>query len=73
MTVFYYFLALDAYCLIEVYDVILRLCNERCLPLYEIIQTIMNSGPPKNKGKKNKPKVHFIFLFSIFEVIIEVY
>ncbi|XP_066909568.1 exonuclease mut-7 homolog [Halyomorpha halys] len=45
--------ALDAYCLIEVYQVIKRLCAERNIPLDDIIQDMM-TRTEQGKAKKSK-------------------
>ncbi|CAH1395496.1 unnamed protein product [Nezara viridula] len=45
--------ALDAYCLIEVYQVIKRLCSERNIPLDDIVQDMM-TRTEQGKAKKSK-------------------
>lgn len=45
--------ALDAYCLIEVYQVIKRLCADRNIPLDDIIQDMM-TRTEQGKAKKSK-------------------
>ncbi|XP_050548408.1 exonuclease mut-7 homolog isoform X2 [Daktulosphaira vitifoliae] len=54
--------ALDAYCLIEIYNIFKMCCDTNDIPLEEICQKIMNKGysevsKPKLKNKKHKPKL----------------
>lgn len=45
--------ALDAFCLVEVYDVLKRLCAERDIPLDDVVQELM-ARTEQGKGKKQK-------------------
>nr|XP_018912099.1 PREDICTED: exonuclease mut-7 homolog [Bemisia tabaci] len=53
--------ALDAYCLIEVYKVLEKVCDEQNIPFATLCQEIMSNyvskKMPKKKGALSKPKV----------------
>ncbi|KAK5640063.1 hypothetical protein RI129_010874, partial [Pyrocoelia pectoralis] len=49
--------ALDAYCLIEVYDTLKLCCEEQGLPFNDICYHLMSSRQPKRKTKKQTSKI----------------
>ncbi|XP_067001835.2 exonuclease mut-7 homolog isoform X2 [Anabrus simplex] len=45
--------ALDAYCLLEVYDVIQQCCIQQEIPFDEVVQEVLSTAKPAKKSTKN--------------------
>ncbi|XP_014243855.1 exonuclease mut-7 homolog [Cimex lectularius] len=50
--------ALDAFCLIEIYTVLNKVCDTCNIPFEDIVNQIMNESWKRNKGKKTKGSNH---------------
>lgn len=53
-----HFLALDAYCLLEIYNLFKTICQTSSIPFEEICQKIANSENPDIMKPKPKNKKH---------------